>query len=330
MSRIRLARRHRKTKAASKDVLDVFEAAWLIGAHVETLRRLARRDDVPAYKVGKDWRFRKGDLEHWIETHHLRSQRSKVLIVDDDRRILSILRRMLERHNYGVSEAETGEEALGLLKKATPDVVLLDLKLPGIDGSVVLKEIRENYGSLPVIVISAYPDSELMDQALKHAPFMMLPKPVGSNELLEAVRLALGAPQSADRRTGQKEKGRTDFGVFFENAPDYCYMISPNGIILAANPAALRALGYRNEELVGKPLQTIYAPECVPRMQELFSVWRQKGKIENERMTIISKTGERRKVLLSASIVKNGQGEICHSVSIQRDIGAGQIRKEKS
>ena len=64
----------RKTKAASEDVLGAFEAAWFIGAHVETLRRLARRGEIPAYKVGKDWRFRRKALEHWCETHHLRSQ----------------------------------------------------------------------------------------------------------------------------------------------------------------------------------------------------------------------------------------------------------------
>ncbi|MFO7870074.1 MAG: response regulator [Kiritimatiellia bacterium] len=176
--------------------LNAHEAARLLGAHVETLRRFARRGEIPSFKIGTNWRFRKRDLEHWCETHHLRCREPRVLLVDDEARIRTTLRHILEKYHYIVSEADNGEEALDMLKKkTTPDAVLLDLKLPGMDGSAVLKEIREKYDFLPVIILTAYPDSDLMDRALKYPPIMMLPKPVGSKELLHTVRLALGARQ---------------------------------------------------------------------------------------------------------------------------------------
>ena len=110
------------------------------------------------------------------------------------------------------------------------------------------------------------------------------------------------------------------FRQFFENAPEYCYMISPEGVILNVNNTALKALGYKKDELVGKPLRTIYAPELLPRMQELFEKWKRTGKHRNEELVIITKEGDRRTVLLSADVVKGKDGEVLYSVSIQKDI----------
>lgn len=310
-------------------VLDTEGAAKFVGAHVETVRRLARRGEIPSFKLGREWRFRMRDLDHWIETHHLRVREPKILVVDDDARVRATLSVMLKKHNYHLSEAGSGEETLALLKNERPDCVLLDLRLPGIDGSEVLKEIRKKYESLPVIIITAYPDGNLMEKALVYAPFMMLPKPLGPKQLLDAIRLVLGGGQSHMSRAEDAPKDNTDFKAFFENAPEYCYVISPDGRILDVNVAALKALGYRKEELVGQTLETIYAPECVPKMKELLAEWGQKGRLENEEMVIMSKTAERRTVLLSASAVRDENGEIIHSVSIQRDISDAAERKSK-
>jgi two-component system cell cycle sensor histidine kinase/response regulator CckA len=110
------------------------------------------------------------------------------------------------------------------------------------------------------------------------------------------------------------------FRQFFENEPEYCYMVSPEGIILDVNSAALKALGYKKEELVGKPLQMIYAPESRPRIKQLFAKWKETGELRNEEMVIVTKEGNRRTVLLSASAVRDKDGRILHSVSVQRDI----------
>ncbi len=110
------------------------------------------------------------------------------------------------------------------------------------------------------------------------------------------------------------------FRRFFENQPEYCYMVSPESVILDVNRAALKVLGYNKEELVGKPLQTIYAPESLSKMKQLFKQWKKTGILVNEEMTILSRDGNRRTVLLSADVLRNNEGKISHSVSIQRDI----------
>ena len=65
------------------EVFNAQEAANFLGAHVETIRRMARKGELPAYKVGKDWRFRKGALMEWAESHHQRCSPPCVLVVGD-------------------------------------------------------------------------------------------------------------------------------------------------------------------------------------------------------------------------------------------------------
>jgi len=110
------------------------------------------------------------------------------------------------------------------------------------------------------------------------------------------------------------------FRTFFENEPEYCYMISLQGTILEANSAALSVLGYTKEELIGKPVESLYAPELYERVRQLFSQWKQTGEIRNEEMVIITRNGDRRTVLLSSDQVLGENGKPLHSVSIQRDI----------
>lgn len=111
------------------------------------------------------------------------------------------------------------------------------------------------------------------------------------------------------------------FRQFFEDAPDYLYVISPEGKILDINKSALTALGYNKEEVIGKPLlSTIYAPSSQKRAKALFMHWKSGGKIRNEELDIVTKTGETKTVLLSVDSVKDAEGRLLHSVSVQRDI----------
>jgi PAS domain S-box-containing protein len=128
------------------------------------------------------------------------------------------------------------------------------------------------------------------------------------------------------------QRSERTFRTFFENEPEYCYMISPDGMILEANRAALKALGYKKSELVGKPLKAIYAPESLPKARKLFAKWKKTGKLRNEEITIIGKNGDRYTVLLSVGVVKDDRGKVLNSVSVQRDIterkGAEKALKE--
>ncbi|UCE72937.1 MAG: PAS domain S-box protein, partial [Methanomassiliicoccales archaeon] len=118
------------------------------------------------------------------------------------------------------------------------------------------------------------------------------------------------------------------FRKFFENEPDYCYMVSPTGVILDVNKSALKAMGYAREEMVGKPIGFIYAPQTIQRMEELFNNWKKTGSLKNEEMTVLTNKGKTLSVLLSADAVRGSDDEILYSVSVQRDITDRKIMED--
>jgi PAS domain S-box-containing protein len=116
------------------------------------------------------------------------------------------------------------------------------------------------------------------------------------------------------------QESEQKFRAFFENEPGYCYMVSPQGKIIDVNKSALNVLGYSKEELVGEELNRIYAPESQEIRAKLFENWKKTGKLQNEELVIVSKTGERRHVLLNVDAVRDEEGNIMHSLSVQLDI----------
>lgn len=123
-----------------------------------------------------------------------------------------------------------------------------------------------------------------------------------------------------EERTAKLKESKEKFRQFFENEPELCYMVSPDGIIMDLNSTALEVLEYSKDDLLGKPLEMIYSPESQPRMKELFAKWKETGKLMNEEMIIVTKAGDRRNVLLSSGAVRDEKGQILSSVSVQKDI----------
>lgn len=119
------------------------------------------------------------------------------------------------------------------------------------------------------------------------------------------------------------------FRQFFENDPEYCYMISPDGKFVDINKSALKALGYKKFELIGQEIGMIYTPESQTKMKQLFRKWKRVGKLVNEEIIIQNKQGEKTTVLLSASNVKDKNGKILHSISVQKDINEIKIAEQK-
>jgi PAS domain S-box-containing protein len=133
--------------------------------------------------------------------------------------------------------------------------------------------------------------------------------------------IGIGVDISERKRVEQERLlSESQFRQFFETMPEYCYMVSPSGEIVDTNLAACAALGYTKDELMGRPLTALYAPECVPKMRELFKKWKENGELRNEEMIVITKHGERRTVLLNAGSVRDSNGNILHSTSVHVDI----------
>ena len=173
------------------DIMNTGEAAAFLKAHIETVRRLARRGEIPAFKMGKDWRFRKESLLRWAEEHHLRSKPPSILVLDDDLGVRNLIRRFLEAENFLSHQASNGAEGLAYLKTEIVNLILLDLKMPQMNGPEFLQRLMETGHRPPVIIVTGYPDGDLMAEAMRYGPITLVAKPFEREPLMRAVRTAL-------------------------------------------------------------------------------------------------------------------------------------------
>ena len=116
---------------------------------------------------------------------------SRVLIVDDERNIRRTFAMVLTSEGYTVDVAESGEEGLAACQANRPDVVVLDVRLPGMDGIEALRRLRESDTELPVIMISGHGTIATAVEATRHGAFDFIEKPLSKERLLVAIRNAL-------------------------------------------------------------------------------------------------------------------------------------------
>src|SRR3954447_3289161 len=127
---------------------------------------------------------------------------ARVLVVDDDELIRAVLRRVLETSGATVREAETGEDGLRALYDGRPDVVVLDIGLPGLDGWQVLERIRQ-LTDVPVVMLSAHDDELEKVRALHAGADDYVTKRLGGPELLARLQVQVRRARAAAPRRDQ-------------------------------------------------------------------------------------------------------------------------------
>ena len=133
---------------------------------------------------------------------------TRVLIVDDDRDISSLLSTLMDKEGLTNVMAHDGETALQMVLAARPDMLLLDVKMPGIDGMEVLKRVKETDPHLPVVLITAYAEISASVAAMRAGAFDYLAKPFDHSEVIRMVRAALAERER--RRRSQSEEIAAD------------------------------------------------------------------------------------------------------------------------
>jgi excisionase family DNA binding protein len=182
------------------------EVLEYLQVNLRTVYRLIKAGKIPAVRVGRQWRFRKRDIDAWLESQRPRNlrpapatrlpapatARPRVLVVDDEATIRDLLAKTLALAEYDVDLAPDGRAALERLRIIPYDLLITDLKMPGVDGLTVIKEARRLKTDIPVIIITGFSTESSAIEAVNLGVSGYLTKPFRVPRVLAAAAKALG------------------------------------------------------------------------------------------------------------------------------------------
>jgi excisionase family DNA binding protein len=186
----------------TEEVLDYLQV------NLRTVYRLIKAGKIPAVRVGRQWRFRKRDIDAWLESQRPRTTRGttaavarttpaaagrpRVLVVDDEATIRDLLSKTLALAEYDVDLAPDGRSALERLRIIPYDLLITDLKMPGVDGLAVIREARRLKADIPVIIITGFSTEASAIEAVNLGVSGYLTKPFRVPRVLAVAAKALG------------------------------------------------------------------------------------------------------------------------------------------
>jgi len=168
------------------ELMTVQEVADYLRVTKKTIYRLLEGNKITAIKVGRQWRFDKATIDEWLRENSV-GVKASILVVDDEEIIRALIKETVEELGHRVALARTSSKALELVKQQDFDLVFLDLKLPKLDGAELFRQIKTIKPKLPVIIITGYPDSDMMARALAHGPFGLMNKPFSESDIITVV-----------------------------------------------------------------------------------------------------------------------------------------------
>ena len=186
------------------------EVLEYLQVNLRTVYRLIKAGKIPAVRVGRQWRFRKRDIDAWLDSQRPRSGaprvapaaaprpaaasgvRPRVLVVDDEASIRDLLAKTLALAEYDVDVAADGRSALERMRMYPYDLLIADLKMPGMDGLTVIREAKRYKADLPVIIITGFSTESSAIEAVNLGVAGYLTKPFRVPQVLAAAAKALG------------------------------------------------------------------------------------------------------------------------------------------
>jgi excisionase family DNA binding protein len=188
------------------------EVLEYLQVNLRTVYRLIKAGKIPAVRVGRQWRFRKRDIDAWLDSQRPRGgprpqapapvtaarpatgpTRNRVLVVDDEASIRDLLLKTLSLNDeYDVDVAPDGRSALERMRLYPYDLLIADLKMPGMDGLTVIREARRYKSDLRVIIITGFSTESSAIDAVNLGVSGYLTKPFRVPQVLAAAAKALG------------------------------------------------------------------------------------------------------------------------------------------
>jgi len=258
---------------------------------------------------------------------------SKLLIIDDEEGIRKLLALSLESDGYEVSTAANGEEGIEIFKSESPAVVLTDIKMPGIDGIEVLKQVKELSPETEVIMITGHGDMDLAIEALKLEASDFLNKPIKDEALSVALRRAEERISIKHRLKAYTEdlenmvkiateevKRRAEFqNKLITSSNDAIIATDELGDIVIYNRGAERIFGYPRVEVIRKMNIDGLYPEQIAQGFRAALERRDVDLSEWREVAIVNREGERVPTGFSGSILY-GEDEVVGSVGFFQDL----------
>jgi excisionase family DNA binding protein len=183
------------------------EVLEYLQVNLRTVYRLIKAGKIPAVRVGRQWRFRKRDIDAWLDAQRPRGDRAmatpserpartvdrpRVLVVDDEASIRELLSKTLALAEYDVDTAPDGRTAIERLRLGQYDLLIADLKMPGLDGLSLIREAKRLKADLPVIIITGFSTESSAIEAVNLGVAGYLTKPFRVPQVLAAAARALG------------------------------------------------------------------------------------------------------------------------------------------
>ena len=185
------------------------EVLEYLQVNLRTVYRLIKAGKIPAVRVGRQWRFRKRDIDAWLDSQRPRggsravpaaaatrpvagTARPRILVVDDEASIRDLLAKTLALAEYDVDVAPDGRSALERMRLYPYDLLIADLKMPGMDGLTVIREAKRYKADLPVVIITGFSTESSAIEAVNLGVAGYLTKPFRVPQVLAAAAKALG------------------------------------------------------------------------------------------------------------------------------------------
>jgi excisionase family DNA binding protein len=200
------------------DFLTTAEVIDYLHVNLRTVYRLLKAGQLPAVRVGRQWRFRRSDVDAWLEGRRSSSRTvaaspadriavpaaprgtappaagttPRILVADDEEAIRELLARTLALAEYDVRTVGDGQSAIDLLRIERFQLLITDLRMPGVDGLAVIREARRLSADMPVVIITGFSSEASAIEAVNLGVSGYLTKPFRVAKVLAVAARALG------------------------------------------------------------------------------------------------------------------------------------------
>jgi len=274
--------------------------------------------------------------------------KATILVIDDTPDNLHLLTEMLTKQGYKIRIIPNGRLALKAVLNNPPDLILLDIVMPGLDGFQVCRQLKNhpNTQSIPVIFLSGLNETFDKVKAFEVGGVDYITKPFQVKEVLARIENQLRlqrlqcqlSQQNIRLKQEIQERQQAEMALresekkyrhLVEASQDFIWSVDRNGYYTFVNPVVQNVYGYSPEEMLGHPFTDFLSPECLESDRHLFQRLLQGTSVFQYETTHLSKTGEPIQLLLNAIALIDAQGQVVGVTGTASDITERQRAQEE-